>query len=172
MPMGGTGGFRPAAWVRAAARMGQLAEERAGLSLGRVDEQEVRRRASRRLGRPVVGDDPGLRVLLADAAKAPLTPLGRVWLRNELVRRSLTEARLEDELHRQPGLIGAPVPLPLVVLGLPRTGTTLLHMLLGCDPAAFVLPLWQLRRPYPIPRGGWIGRGGSCGRRRWRGWPR
>lgn len=79
--------------------------------------------------------------------------MGRVWLRNELVRRSLTEARLEDELHRQPGLIGAPVPLPLIVLGLPRTGTTLLHMLLGCDPDAFVLPFWQLRRPYPIPRG-------------------
>ena len=75
--MGGSGGFRPAAWVRAAARAGQLAEERAGLSLGHVSEQEVRRRASRRLGRPVVGDDPGLRVLLADAAKAPLTPLGR-----------------------------------------------------------------------------------------------
>ena len=73
MPMGGTDGFRPAAWVRAAARVGQLAEERAGLSLGRVDEQQVRRRASRRLGRPVVGDDPGLNVLLADAAKAPLT---------------------------------------------------------------------------------------------------
>ena len=133
--------------------MGQLAEERAGLSLGRVDDQEVRRRASRRLGRAVVGDDPGLRVLLADAAKASLTPLGRVWLRNELVRRSLTEARLEDEFRRQPRLMGAPVPLPLIVLGLPRTGTTLLRMLLGCDPAAFVLPFWQLRRPYPIPRG-------------------
>jgi hypothetical protein len=39
-----------------------------------------------------------------------------------------------------------------VVVGLPRTGTTLLHTLLGCDPAALVLPFWQLRRPYPIPR--------------------
>jgi hypothetical protein len=38
------------------------------------------------------------------------------------------------------------------VVGLPRTGTTLLHTLLGCDPAAVVLPFWQLRRPYPIPR--------------------
>jgi hypothetical protein len=36
--MGGSGGFRPAAWVRAAARAGQLAEERAGLSPGHVSE--------------------------------------------------------------------------------------------------------------------------------------
>ena len=104
-------------------------------------------------GTPHCGDDPGLRVLLADAAKAPLTPLGRVWLRNELVRRSLTEARLEDELHRRPALIGALVPLPLIVLGLPRTGTTLAAYAVGCVPAAFVLPFWQLRRPYPIPSG-------------------
>jgi Sulfotransferase family len=40
----------------------------------------------------------------------------------------------------------------VVVVGLPRTGTTLLHTLLGCDPEALVLPFWQLRRPYPIPR--------------------
>jgi hypothetical protein len=38
------------------------------------------------------------------------------------------------------------------MVGLPRTGTTLLHTLLGCDPEALVLPFWQLRRPYPVPR--------------------
>jgi hypothetical protein len=46
-----------------------------------------------------------------------------------------------------------PLPQPLiVVVGLPRTGTTLLHTLLGCDQEALVLPFWQLRRPYPVPR--------------------
>jgi hypothetical protein len=46
-----------------------------------------------------------------------------------------------------------PLPRPLmVVVGLPPTGTTLLQTLLGCDPDAVVLPFWQLRRPYPIPR--------------------
>ncbi|SRR6266540_1310817 len=151
--MGGSDGFRPAAWVSAAARVARLTEERVGLSLGRLDEREVRRRVSRRLGRTVVGDDPGLGVLLADLAEAPLTSLGRVWLRSELVRRGVTEGLLADELRRRPGVIHTPVPGPLVVVGLPRTGTTLLHALLGCDPAALVLPFWQLRRPYPVPRG-------------------
>jgi Sulfotransferase family len=150
--MGEGDGFGPAAWVRAAVMVGRLAEERAGLNFGRLDEQEVRRGASRQLGRPLVGDDPGLRVLLADLAQAPLTPLGRVWLRSELIRREVTEARLRDECHRRPGLLTTPLPQPLVVVGLPRTGTTLLHTLLGCDPEALVPPFWQLRRPYPIPR--------------------
>jgi hypothetical protein len=144
--------FGPAAWVRAAAVAGRLAEERAGLNLGRLDEQEVRRRAARQLGHPIVGDDPGLRVLLADLAQAPLTPLGRVWLRSELIRREVTQARLRDEFRRRPGLLNTPLLRPLVVVGLPRTGTTLLHSLLGCDPEALVLPFWQLRRPCPIPR--------------------
>jgi Sulfotransferase family len=88
-------------------------------------------------------------VLLADLAQAPLTPLGRVWLRSELIRRAVTQARLRDEFRRRPGLLATPRPRPLiVVVGLPRTGTTLLHTLLGCDPQALVLPLWQLRRPY------------------------
>src|SRR5215216_3904943 len=145
--------FGPAAWVRAAAVIGRLAEQRAGLNFARLDEQQVRRRASRQLGRPIVADDPGLRVLLADLARAPLTPLGRVWLRSELIRREVTQARLRDEVRRRPGLLDAPLPQPLiVVVGLPRTGTTLLHTLRGCDPDALVVPFWQLRRPYPIPR--------------------
>jgi Sulfotransferase family len=151
--MGEERGFGPAAWVRAAVVVGRLAEQRTGRSLGRLDQQAVRRRVSRRLGRPLTGDDPGLRVLLADLAQAPPTPLGRVWLRSELVRREVTQARLEEEVRRRPGLLELPLPRPLiVVVGLPRTGTTLLHTLLGCDPTAVALPFWQLRRPYPIPR--------------------
>ncbi|HEX6674591.1 MAG TPA: sulfotransferase, partial [Actinomycetes bacterium] len=100
-----------------------------------------------------MGDDPGLGVLLADLAEARLTALGRLWLRSELVRRSVTEQLLEDEIRRHPQIVDTPVPPPLVVVGLPRTGTTLLHALLGCDPAAFALPFWQLRRPYPVPPG-------------------
>jgi hypothetical protein len=42
--------FGPAAWVRAAAVVGRLAEQRAGLRFGRLDEQQVRRRASRQCG--------------------------------------------------------------------------------------------------------------------------
>jgi hypothetical protein len=78
--------------------------------------------------------------------------LGRLWLRSELIRPEVTQARLEEECRRRPDLLDTPLWRPLVVIGLPRTGTTLLHTPLGCDPEALVLPFWQLRRPYPIPR--------------------
>ncbi len=146
-------GFRPAGWVRAAALVGRLAERTTGRPLGALDEDEVRARVAKRLGRAVEGDDPGLRALLADAAEAPLTSLGRVWLRGELVRRGVTDGLLEDELRRRPQIAATPVPMPLVVAGLPRTGTTLLHTLLGLDSEAVAFRFWELRRPYPLASG-------------------
>jgi hypothetical protein len=163
--------FGPAAWVRAAAVIGRLAEQRADLTLGRLDEQEVRRRASRQLGRPMVADDPGLRVLLADLAQAPLTPLGRVWLRSELIRRQVSQARLEDEFRRRPGLLNTPLWRPLVIVGLPRTGTTLLHSLLGVTRRRWCCRSGSCAGPTRSHGDGWTGRPGLCGQRPWRGWP-
>jgi hypothetical protein len=163
--------FGPAAWVRAAAVIGRLAEQRADLTLGRLDGQEVRRRASRQLGRPMVADDPGLRVLLVDLAQAPLTPLGRVWLRSELIRRQVSQARLEDEFRRRPGLLNTPLWRPLVIVGLPRTGTTLLHSLLGVTRRRWCCRSGGYAGPTRSLGEGWTGRPGSCGQRPWPGWP-
>ena len=38
---------------------------------------------------------------------------------------------------------------PIVVLGLPRSGTTFLHRLLALDPANRGVPLWELVRVLP-----------------------
>jgi Sulfotransferase family len=146
--------FRPARWVSRTAELSRLVEKRTARPLVRLDESDVRERVARRVGRPVDGDDPGLRILLADAAQAGLTPLGRAWLRDQLVRRGATAELIDDEVRRRPEILDTPLRRPLVVVGLPRTGTTLLHALLGRDPEAFVLPFWQLRDPYPLPAAG------------------
>lgn len=39
---------------------------------------------------------------------------------------------------------------PIIVSGLPRTGTTFLHRLLSADPAHAFLPYWQVYRPIPL----------------------
>jgi len=41
---------------------------------------------------------------------------------------------------------------PLYIIGFPRTGTTLLHNLLACDPAARWLHLWEGLYPAPAPQ--------------------
>ena len=49
------------------------------------------------------------------------------------------------------------VGVPIVVLGLPRTGTTLLSHLLDLDPSARSLLSWEASEPVPPPgRMSWV----------------
>jgi len=72
----------------------------------------------------------------------------RVFLRRILVNRLL----LVNRRKTGPALPALTAP-PIVVLGLPRTGTTFLHRLLAQDPGAYGPPAWQVWRPLPRPTG-------------------
>lgn len=80
---------------------------------------------------------------------ADLNPYGRLImamaLKGALVNR-LVMAQLRG---RSPEKLSGPTPAPIIVTGLPRTGTTFLHRLLAADTAHASLPLWQLNRPIP-----------------------
>lgn len=81
------------------------------------------------------------------------TLLGRILLR-DLVVRVLTN-RLLWVHHRRvsPERMAAPLTPPLIILGVPRSGTTFLHRLLALDPQARALPMWQLMQPFaPLGR--------------------
>jgi Sulfotransferase family len=136
--------FRPARWVElvAHARLRVV-----GHSPVRLDAADLRRRAARQVGRSVDPPDPGLDVLLADAATAELTDLGRLAVRAQLLRRIVNAEQLAERVAQCPELEDVVTPRPVVIVGLPRTGTTLLHGLLACDPAAFAPRFWQLQRP-------------------------
>jgi hypothetical protein len=57
--------------------------------------------------------------------------------------------RLTDLLRRHPEIHDLPVEAPIVILGLPRTGTTHLHNVLAADPALRSLPYWEALAPVP-----------------------
>jgi hypothetical protein len=82
---------------------------------------------------------------------ADLTPLGskmnRFFLRNALVARLLAEAGWK----RHPEHADVVIERPLFVTGLPRSGTTALHRLLGADPAHQGLQMWLAEYPQPRP---------------------
>ena len=65
-----------------------------------------------------------------------------------LTNRLLTEKAFADD----PSMNDTPVDRPLFILGFARTGTTLLHNLLACDPNARWLHLWEGLYPAPPPR--------------------
>ncbi|WP_285686524.1 sulfotransferase [Actinoplanes sp. NBRC 103695] len=100
-------------------------------------------------GPPGPGDFAGgMRVLHDALTAAPLTPIGQCGARSEVRRRLVNE----DALRRLPPEVFAqPVDRPIVVTGLPRTGTTLLHGLLARHPVARAPLLWELM--HPLARG-------------------
>ncbi len=93
----------------------------------------------------------GLDVLLEDVARAELHDLGRMVWRGRIVSHLVQRLRVEDWIARHPEILDRPVPAPVFVIGLPRTGTTALSHLVAQDPDARSLRVWESAQPVPPP---------------------
>jgi Sulfotransferase family len=115
-------------------------------------------RAQRRAGSTDFGDAPFERplqaLLVACREEAHLSLFGGAAIRWDSVRFLSNLLRLRDEEKRTPEILDQPIERPLLVSGLPRSGTTFLHNLLAEDPANLVPRVWQLIHPYPLGRSG------------------
>ncbi len=78
-----------------------------------------------------------------------LNAVGRRVLRSVVLRHLRNRLYIQAYLKRRPQADERPLGSPLVITGLPRTGTTLLHNLLARDPRHRVLHLWQALHPVP-----------------------
>jgi hypothetical protein len=54
---------------------------------------------------------------------------------------------IEDLVGRHPEILDEQIAAPIIVCGLPRTGTTHLHNLMSADPALRSLPYWESLEP-------------------------
>src|ERR1700735_4343939 len=54
---------------------------------------------------------------------------------------------LEDLLSQHPEIRDEKIERPIIICGLPRTGTTHLHNLMGSDPSLRSLPYWESIEP-------------------------
>ncbi len=126
-----------------------------GLRLPSLAEAELLAAAERATGLSDFGADsfrPGLRELLrCFEGEAQLTTLGRSMARGNVIAALTTRLRLVDWRRRHPELAGEEIRRPLFVLGMPRTGTTLLHGLLAQDPAVRAPLSWEVSEPCPAP---------------------
>ncbi len=80
---------------------------------------------------------------------AALNPLGRKVLASAVVRHLANRLLVHAETVARPEVAARPVGAAIVVTGLPRTGTTMLHNLLALDPSHRVVRLWQALHPVP-----------------------
>lgn len=94
----------------------------------------------------------GLERLLASAeAEGRLNDAGRAMLAGQCTMLLMRRLEVADWLARHPEIDEQDISAPLIVLGLPRTGSTALHCLLGEDPATRVIRNWEGMQPCPPP---------------------
>jgi hypothetical protein len=94
----------------------------------------------------------GLERLVASAdGEAQLNDAGRASLDGQIIMLLSTRLQIEDWYHRHPEIDEQEIVAPLMVLGMPRTGSTALHCLLGEDPEVRVISNWEAMFPVPPP---------------------
>lgn len=92
------------------------------------------------------------RILLDDLEReAQLTLAGRLLARIDLLRSLTARLRMAEAERQHPEIVEQPVAAPIIITGLGRTGTTILHELLGCDPALRAPSGRELRFPALAP---------------------
>ncbi|CQD08258.1 sulfotransferase family protein [Mycobacterium lentiflavum] len=114
---------------------------------------DVFKLASQRTGLTEIDSDSwrdGLQLILDDLNNSPaFTPYGR-----ERILKDSTEAlgrrmQVHAYIQQHPEVLDAPIERPLIVLGMPRTGTTVISYLLDQDPGRRSLLHWQCVDPIP-----------------------
>ena len=120
-----------------------------------LDAQSLLDAASKSTGLTDFGDDgfrEGLQVLVRSLdEEAQLTTIGRVAARKRLIGLLELRLRLADHRRRNPAVRDERIVAPLFVLGLPRTGTTVLYGMLASNPAMRSPSSWEVARPFPPP---------------------
>lgn len=120
-----------------------------------LDARALLASARRRARLEDFGDDgfrqPLARLLAALDGEAGLTPLGRVIARGEMLRWLVNRLEMSEWRRRHPEIAEERIAQPLFVIGMGRTGTTILHDLLAQDPGSRVPHSWEVAKPCPPP---------------------
>lgn len=83
-------------------------------------------------------------------ADAGNTNLNRLILRNRIIRLLSSRLLLADLLRRYPEIHEIEIERPIIVVGLPRSGTTHLVNLIAADKRRRALPYWESQEPFPL----------------------
>jgi hypothetical protein len=95
----------------------------------------------------------GLSQLLASCQReARLNLVGRIVLRADLIRTLCSRLFMQRDRQVYPSIVRQEIREPLFIVGLPRSGTTLLHSLLALDAEHRVPLTWEVMTPSPPSR--------------------
>jgi len=81
--------------------------------------------------------------------ESQLNLIGRIVLRADLIRTLCSRLFMQRDQEAYPSIVRQEIHEPLFIVGLPRSGTTLLHTLLALDPKHRVPLTWEVMTPSP-----------------------
>jgi hypothetical protein len=84
-------------------------------------------------------------------AEARLNDVGRYMARERILLHTVNRLHYVEDRVRNPAIADVAIERPVFIVGLPRTGTTILHDILAQDPANRVPLTWELMFPSPPP---------------------
>ena len=143
--------YRPAA-IAVANRLGRLLS---GVGIGGkpITVGGVLSDARRKMGLSDFGDEGFFEPLevLVDSInrEAALNPIGHLIIRGRIVGVLANKLVAQDTIKQHPEILEIPVQAPIVVAGLARTGTTMLHRLIAQDSGIRSLASWEAINPAP-----------------------
>ena len=124
-----------------------------------LDVDGVLRTASERAGGlDDLGDDPagsfmeGLsRLVDSLASEAKLNDIGRIISNERMLLHTVNRLDYVEDRKRFPEIATQEIVRPVFIIGMPRTGTTILHDILACDPRSRAPMTWEVMFPSPPP---------------------
>lgn len=95
--------------------------------------------------------DSMTRMLDRAAREVDFTAEGLKVYRGDINRFLVNRLRVQDDIRRHPEILREDVSDPLIIIGLPRSGTTKLQRMMANDPHLQKLYMWQMWNPAPLP---------------------
>ena len=130
--------------------------------MGNDDELQVdavlEEASNRTGGLTDLGDDSDVyveglgRTLDSLRTEAQLNDLGHFIARERMLGHTVNRLGYVDDRKTDPAIAGQKIVKPVFIIGMPRTGTTILHDILAQDPANRAPLTWEVMFASPPPR--------------------
>jgi hypothetical protein len=119
------------------------------------DREDLLRRARERAGLGDFGDmwflEPMDRFIEAANREARLTPAGLAGQTEVIVKGLTSRLRMVEDIRRHPEILDERIEVAGIILGLPRTGSTIFHRLLASSPGMTAIRWYELQNFAPFP---------------------
>ena len=130
--------------------------EKTRIPPSRMSAMDLIEAAKRRCGLADFGNgnffDALSRLLDSCQDEAQLNLIGKIALKTDVLETLCARLQMERDRQLYPDIAQQEIREPLFIVGLPRSGTSVLHRLLGADPEHRSPLMWEVRSPSPPTR--------------------